>query len=230
MKLSEEAMQALWRLSEQPESVCYIEKHDREGFMVEEIDGDYCHACAEKKAMQLDSEAGGKYHYEVYEESLPENEEFSYCSECGCPLDATLIMSELAEDGIQDVVEELRTTKAFADIKGYLSWRICQLLGWNEKATYQLFPKQMNYIAGRLNHLYKKQKPKSIEGVRMPKTEFERLLEANNLYAEVQEPFEHRYLMIIRTADGKQVWSRRRADVQALRNDTIQFLRAYKKV
>ena len=73
-------------------------------------------------------------------------------------------------------------------------------------------------------------KRKNIKGVRIPKTEMERLLEDNNLYAEVQEPFEHRYLMIIRTADGKQVWSRRRADVQALRNDTIQFLRAYKKV
>jgi hypothetical protein len=73
-------------------------------------------------------------------------------------------------------------------------------------------------------------KRKNIEGVRIPKTEMERLLEDNNLYAEVQEPFEHRYLMIIRTADGKQVWSRRRAYVQALRNDTIQFLRVYKKV
>jgi hypothetical protein len=73
-------------------------------------------------------------------------------------------------------------------------------------------------------------KRKNIEGVRIPKTEMERLLEDNNLYAEVQEPFEHRYLMIIRTADGKQVWSHRRAYVQALRNDTIQFLRVYKKV
>jgi len=73
-------------------------------------------------------------------------------------------------------------------------------------------------------------KRKNIEGVRIPKTEMERLLEDNNLYAEVQEPFEHRYLMIIRTADGKHVWSRRRADVQALRNDTIQFIREYKKV
>lgn len=73
-------------------------------------------------------------------------------------------------------------------------------------------------------------KRKNIEGVRIPRTEFERLLEDNNLYAEVQEPFEHRYLMIIRTADGKQVWSRLRANVKALRNDTIQFLRAYKKV
>lgn len=72
-------------------------------------------------------------------------------------------------------------------------------------------------------------KPKSIESVRMPKMEFERLLEDNNLYAEVQEPFEHRYLMIIRTVDGKRVWSRRRAHAKALRDDTLQFLRAYKK-
>ena len=157
MKLSEEIRKLIWEISEEPESVCYIEKHDGEGFKVEEIDGDYCHACAERKAKQLDSEAGGKYYHQVYEEAMPENEEFSHCSECGCPLDASLIVNEFAEDGIQDVVEELRTTKAFADIKGYLAWRIEQLLGCNEEESYQLFPKQMNYIARRLNHLYKKQ-------------------------------------------------------------------------
>ena len=158
MKLSEEAMQALWKRSEQPESVCYIEKHDRKGFMVEEIDGDYCHACAEKKARQLDIEAGGKYHHEVYEESLPENEEFSHCSECGCPLNAALIVNEFAEDSIQDVADELHNVKTFADINGYLAWRIGQLLGCNEEEACGLFPKQMNYIGRRLTSLYKKQK------------------------------------------------------------------------
>ena len=72
-------------------------------------------------------------------------------------------------------------------------------------------------------------KRKSIDGARVPKTEMDRLLEGNNLYAEVQEPFDHRYLIIIRTAGGKQVCSRRRADAQALYNDTMQFLREYKK-
>ena len=72
-------------------------------------------------------------------------------------------------------------------------------------------------------------KRKSIDGVRVPKTEMDRLLEDNNLYAEVQEPFDHRYLIIIRTADGRQVWSRRRTDAQALYDDTMQFLREYKK-
>ena len=72
-------------------------------------------------------------------------------------------------------------------------------------------------------------KRKSIDGVRVSKTEIERLLEDNYLYAEVQEPFDHRYLIIIRTADGRQVWSRRRTDAQALYDDTMQFLREYKK-
>ena len=70
---------------------------------------------------------------------------------------------------------------------------------------------------------------KSIDGARVPKTEMDRLLEDNNLYADVQEPFDHRYLIIIRTADGKRVWSRRRTDAQALYDDTMQFLREYKK-
>lgn len=70
---------------------------------------------------------------------------------------------------------------------------------------------------------------KSIDGARVAKTEFEKLLEANNLYAEIQEPFDHRYLMIICTDDGRQVWSRRRTDAQALYDDTMQFLREYKK-
>lgn len=69
----------------------------------------------------------------------------------------------------------------------------------------------------------------SIDSASVPKTEMERLLEDNNLYAELQEPFDHYYLMIIRTADGKQVWSRRRTDAQALYDDTMQFLRTYKK-
>lgn len=69
----------------------------------------------------------------------------------------------------------------------------------------------------------------SIDSASVPKTEMERLLEDNDLYAELQEPFDHRYLMIIRTADGRQVWSRRRADAQALYDDTMQFLREYKK-
>ena len=68
-------------------------------------------------------------------------------------------------------------------------------------------------------------KRKSIDGVRVSKTEIERLLEDNYLYAEVQEPFDHRYLIIIRTADGRQVWSRRRTAAQALYDDTKQFLR-----
>jgi len=158
MKLSENIRKEIWLMASDPESVCYIEKHDGEGFKVEEIGGDYCHACAEKKAKQLDSEAGGKYYHQVYEESMPENEEFSYCSECGCLLDASLIVNEFAEDDIQNVVEELRTAKAFADIKGYLAWRIGQLLGCNEDKACELFPKQMNYIGRRLSNLYKKHK------------------------------------------------------------------------
>ena len=68
-----------------------------------------------------------------------------------------------------------------------------------------------------------------IDGTRVPKTEMERLLEGNDLYAELQEPFDHYYLMVIRTADGKQVWSRNRTDAQKLHDDMMQFLRTYKK-
>jgi len=69
----------------------------------------------------------------------------------------------------------------------------------------------------------------SIDSASVPKTEMERLLEDNDLYAELQEPFDHYYLMIIRTADGKQVWSRNRTDAQKLHDDMMQFLRTYKK-
>lgn len=145
-------------MCERPESVYFIEKHDGEGFKIEEIDGDYCYACAEKKAKQLDSESGGKYYHPIYEESLPEREHFCCCTECGCPLDASLVVNEFVEDDIQDVVDKLRSIKTFADIKGYLAWCIGQLFGCNEKESYQLFPKQMNYIGRRLTSLYKKQK------------------------------------------------------------------------
>ena len=111
-------------MASDPESVCYIEKHDGEGFKVEEIDGDYCHLCATIKAKKLDKEDGGKYYHQVYEETSPENEEFRYCDECGCLLDAALIMTELAEDCVTDIVNDLRNAKSFSDIKGSLAWRI----------------------------------------------------------------------------------------------------------
>lgn len=75
----------------------------------------------------------------------------------------------------------------------------------------------------------KYEKLTSIDSASVPKTEMDRLLEDNDLYSEVQEPFDHRYLIIIRTADGKQVWSRNRTDAQKLHDDTMQFLREYKK-
>jgi len=157
MKLSEEIRKEIWRMSETPESVCYIEKHNGEGFKVEEIDGDYCHACATKKAKELDKEAGGAYYHQVYEESMPEDEYFKCCAECGCRLDAALIMNELAEDSVQGVVDDLHDIKAFSDIKGDLAWRIEQILS-SEEDTCNLFPKQMTYIGRRMTNLYKKRK------------------------------------------------------------------------
>lgn len=157
MKLSEEIRAKMCETSETPESVCYIEKHDGEGFKAGEIDGDYCHACATMKARELDREDGGSHYHQVYEESMPESEYFKYCSDCGCHLNAALIMNEFAEDSVQCVVDDLHDIKAFADIRGYLAWRIEQLLGSEEDAC-RLFPKQMTYIGRRLTNLYKKQK------------------------------------------------------------------------
>lgn len=157
MKLSEEIRKEIWRMASDPESVCYIEKHDGEGFKVEEIDGDYCHLCATEKAMELDKENDGKYYHQVYEETSPENEEFRYCEECGCLLNAALVMTDYAEDCITDIVNDLRKTKSFSDIKENLAWRIDRVLD-NEDEAYKLFPKQMKNIARRLTHLYNKHK------------------------------------------------------------------------
>lgn len=68
-----------------------------------------------------------------------------------------------------------------------------------------------------------------INGASVPKTKMERLLENNDLYAELHEPFDHYYLVIIRTAKGKQVWSRNQTDAQKLHDDMMQFLRTHKK-
>ena len=157
MKISEDIKKEIWRMASTPESVCYIEKHDGEGFKVEEIDGDYCHLCATKKAHELDKENGGKYYHQVYQETSPENEEFRYCEECGCLLDAALVMTDYAEDCITDIVNDLRNAKSFSDIKGNLAWRIDRVLD-NEDEACELFPKQMNYIGRRLSNLYKRHK------------------------------------------------------------------------
>ena len=154
MKLSEDIRKEIWRMASTPESVCYIEKHDGEGFKVEEIGGDYCHLCATNKARELDKEDGGKYYHQVYEETSPENEEFRYCEECGCLLDAALIMTDYAEDCMTDIVNDLRNAKSFSDIKGSLAWRIDRVLDDEDEAC-KLFPKQMKYIGRRLTNLYK---------------------------------------------------------------------------
>ena len=155
MKLSEEIRDKIWRMASDPEAVCYIEKHDGEGFKVEEIDGDYCHLCATQKAKQLDKEAGGKYYHQVYEETSPEDDSFRYCEECGCLLNAALIVSSWNEDDFNYIVDDLKRAKTFDDIKGDLAWMIDQVLSSEDEAC-ELFPKQMKYIARRLTNLYKK--------------------------------------------------------------------------
>ena len=62
-----------------------------------------------------------------------------------------------------------------------------------------------------------------------PADEMDELLKRHNLYAEMQEPFEHRHLIIIRTADGRQIWSRRHHDLKTLSDMTLEYLREYKK-
>lgn len=156
MKLSENIRKEIWQIASDPESVCYIEKHDGEGFKVEEIDGDYCHLCATEKARELDKEDGGKYYHQVYEETSPESDHFSHCAECGCLLNAALIVSSWNEDDINCIVEDLKQVKSFEDIKGDLAWKIDQVLDSEDEAC-ELFHKQMKYIARRLTNLYKKQ-------------------------------------------------------------------------
>ena len=142
-------------MASDPETVCYIEKHDGEGFKVEEIDGDYCHACATQKAKELDKEDGGKYYHQVYEGISPEDDCFRHCEECGCLLNTALIVSSWNEDDFNHIVDDLKEAKTFDDIKGDLAWKIDQVLSSEDEAC-ELFPKQMRYIGRRLTNLYKK--------------------------------------------------------------------------
>lgn len=155
MKLSEEIRKEIWHMASDPESVCYIEKHDGEGYKVEEIDGDYCHLCATQKAKELDKEDSGKYYHQVYEETSPEDDCFRNCEECGCLLNAALIVSRWNEDDFNHIVDDLKRAKTFNDIKGDLAWKIDQVLDSEDEAC-ELFPKQMQYIGRRLANLYKK--------------------------------------------------------------------------
>lgn len=144
-----------WYYSYDPEPVYYIQRYDNEDEYDEEIDGDYCERCAEIKAKELDEECNGEYHHEVCEESMPENCYFSHCSECGCLLNADLIVSEFADEELKDVVYDLKGIKTFDEIKGELAWKLHQFL-FNEKESKALFPKEMKYISQRITDLYKK--------------------------------------------------------------------------
>lgn len=57
----------------------------------------------------------------------------------------------------------------------------------------------------------------------------DRLLREKDLYIEHQQPFDYLHLIIVKTADGKRLWSRQRTDAQTLFDETLEFLREYKK-
>lgn len=144
-----------WYYSYDPEAVCYIQRYDEDDEYVGELDGDFCEGCAERKAKELDDECHGKYIHRVCTESSPENCYFSYCQECGCLLNAALYSTDLAEDDIDELVEDLRKIKAFDELKGELSWKIWQFF-YDEQKFKKWFPKQMNYLSRRIIILYKK--------------------------------------------------------------------------
>ena len=141
--------------SHDPEAVHYIEQIDGEGYKVQEIDGSYCHSCAIEKAKALDIEHDGKFVHQVYEESSPEDCYFRTCENCGCLLNSSLIASDLAEDDINDIVDELKKAKSFEDITPELGWKMAQFT-INEDDFKPIFPKQMGYIVRKLANLYKK--------------------------------------------------------------------------
>ena len=122
---------------------------------MEERVGVYCHLCATEKAKELDKEDGGKYYHQVYEETSPERDSFKHCEECGCLLNAALIVSSWNEDDFNYIVDDLKQAKSFDDINGDIAWKIDQILGSEDEAC-ELFPKQMRYIGRRLTNLYKK--------------------------------------------------------------------------
>ena len=138
-----------------PESVCYIDEEDGEGYHVQEMDGDWCHGCATEEARRLDEECGGKYVHVVREETMPEHEGFAYCSNCGCLLDATVIVNQFAEDGINVIVEDLKKADRWGDVTGELAWKIWEFFK-SDYETKRLFPKQRTYIRRRLTNLYNK--------------------------------------------------------------------------
>ena len=63
-----------------------------------------------------------------------------------------------------------------------------------------------------------------------PRDEMDALLREKDLYIEHQQPFDYLHLIVVKTADGKEVWRRQRVntDVQALFDETLEFLRNYK--
>ncbi len=153
--IAEEIKKAITRISSNPMEVCYIVRYDGEGYKVEEIDGNYCHGCAAEKARRLDKELGGSYYHQVHEETSPEADYFECYEECGCQLNAELIMCECAEASVNGVVADITRANSFNDLKGDAAWRIEQVL-CDESEARTLFPKQMRYIDRRLANLYTK--------------------------------------------------------------------------
>jgi len=159
MTIKEQMKDAIYKMAwhYDPEAVCYIEQQDNQGYKIQEIDGDYCERCAKEKAARLDKEYGGSLYHKVYEETMPESDSFSYCSECGCLLNASMIISVSCsvEEELDYIVDELHNVKQWDDITGELAWKIKQFFDGFELAD-DYFHRQMTYVTRRLSNLYKK--------------------------------------------------------------------------
>lgn len=156
MNIKEQMIEALREMyyGHDPKPVCYIDKTDNQGYHIEEIDGDWCYGCAIRKANELDIEGGGSHYHEVHVESMPENDHFSYCQDCGCLLDASLVIGYGMEDDLDCIIENMKTIKRWEDITDEMGWKLYNIIG--EEESRELFPKKIAILTRKLTNLFKK--------------------------------------------------------------------------
>ena len=127
--------------------VFYIEKVDKEGYHIEDMDGDYCLNCIDNAVKSLKEEEP-EFDFIPRIESMVEDSCWRTCEECGQQLWQSFIkpMSPLdMKEILDDINEELSDIKDKNQISDTLAFRIIQIVDEDEEFLHH-FEKNLKRI------------------------------------------------------------------------------------
>lgn len=127
--------------------VFYIEKMDKEGYHIEDIEGDYCLNCIDNAVKSLKEEEP-EFDFIPRIESMVEDSCWRTCERCGQQLWQSFIISESSFDMkeiLDDINERLADIKDKNQISDTLAFRIIHIVESDEELLHH-FEKNLKRI------------------------------------------------------------------------------------